>query len=170
MPTAQANDIDPRIRQQLDDVGRAITTLKSERDALALDREQDRRQLAASDARNKYLEEVVAVVTRQRDFYMGSVIEITTHAGEIEHHYSRLRAATKAVIEMQKTKLPTEPTEPVHDAQAHDSMQQQEPAAPPVVTRDEQGKSVTYRPTVRPPQPAEAFAPPAIRKIAGLER
>jgi len=113
MSTAHPDDIDADVRRQLDALGREITSVKRQRDALALDREQDRRQLAASDARNKYLEQLVAVVTRQRDFYMGSVIEITTHAGEIEHHYSRLRAATKAVMEMQKQTLPEEPEEPI---------------------------------------------------------
>jgi hypothetical protein len=159
------DDIDPRLKQQLDEVGRAVTTVTRERDALVLDHERDQRQLAAADARNKYHEQLIAVITRQRDFYLGKIVEVVTHAGEVEHHYERMKAAALAVMEMQNMKLPTEPAEPIHDAAAKDVTQEQ--PAPQVRTED--GKPV-FRPQPRPAQPPETYAPPAVRRLAGLER
>jgi hypothetical protein len=136
--------IDPSVQRGLDAIGTEVTRLTSDNATLLLDREQDRRQLAAADARNQYLEKALAIAQRQRDYYLGKVVEITTHAGEIEHHYDRLRAALAAVGKMRDTEMPKPPGEETSDPSTSTNV-------------DDAAAEARHQRTVR------AFAPPRIR-------
>ncbi len=103
----QSHQHDPQAIAFLNDLAK----VKTERDTLRLDNAEKDRQLAAADAKIKHQAQTLAIVQAQRDTYLGKVIEITTHMGEIEHHYERLRLATAAVVKMRNTEMPKETTE-----------------------------------------------------------
>lgn len=96
---------DPQAIAFLNDLAKT----RSELDRLHLDNAEKDRQIAAADAKIKHLEKILSITQAQRDTYLGKVIEITTHMGEIEHHYERLRMATAAVVKMRNTPMPDAP-------------------------------------------------------------
>ena len=142
--SATEHQHDPNVVAALNEIAKT----KSERDAFRLDNEALRRQLAAGDARNQYLEKTLAIVQKQRDYYFGKVVELTTLVASMEGDFDKMRVAVAGVSKMREAEGPEPVAEEISD-----------PALKPSAT----STSVDDAAEARHQRTVRAFAPPRIR-------